>query len=194
MQEATSNHGPEEGADGLALRRLCDRSAVEELLLRYAMSVDLRDWELFRSCFGDRVRVRCEPPTADVPDGPVTPDEWAALAGRALGPARAGQHYYSIFPVRLEDDEAETVMYYRAGAGDAFDAPASEHRAYLTHRCRRTRSGWKIAEISLHVLPEHSDAAPESGEGPGRAGRGHGGPRRETGDAKRAKRSAAKRR
>jgi len=201
MQEGTSNHTLEEGADGPALRRVHDRAEVEELLLRYAMSVDLRDWDLFRSCFGERVHVRFEPPDADVPDGPMTPDEWAVLAGRALGSAEARQHYYSIFSVRLDEEEAEAVVYYRAGRGEAVDAPAAEQSIYYTHRCRHTRAGWKIVEISTHVLPAgergpNANDANANGEPsqvrPRRSG--HGGQRREAANGKRQKRSAAKRR
>ena len=199
MQEGTSNHTLEEGADSPALRRVRDRAEVEELLLRYAMSVDLRDWELFRSCFGERVHVRFEPPEADMPDGPVTPDEWAVLAGRALGSAEAQQHYYSIFSVRLDEEEAEAVMYYRAGRGATVDAPAAAQSVYYTHRCRHTRAGWKIAEISMHVLPagERGPAADDANGEPSQARpkrRGHGAQRREAADGKRPKRSAAKRR
>lgn len=201
MHQAAANLVSQAGPDLVALRRVHDRAEVEELLLRHTMSVDLRDWELFRSCFGERVHVRFDPPVADAPDGLVSPEEWAALAGAALESPRSMQHYYSIYPIRVEHDEAEAVMYYRSGHGDHVDAPATDHGVYYTHRCRRTRDGWKIVEISAHALPEGASIgaeheALEAGEpSQVRPRRGSGkGSRRPSGDSKRTQRTAAKRR
>ncbi|HEU4406423.1 MAG TPA: nuclear transport factor 2 family protein [Polyangiaceae bacterium] len=159
--QATAKQVIEGAADELALRRVHDRAAIEELLIRYTMSVDLRDWVPFRSCFADRVRVRFDPPLAEAPEEPIAPEEWAPFAGSFLASTRDSQHYYSIYPIRLDDDEAEAVMYYRAGAGEHVDEPPFLHSTYSTFRCRRTRDGWKIAEISTHSLDEAIERGPQ---------------------------------
>jgi hypothetical protein len=161
MHEAAATQAIENGADELALRRVRARAAVEELLMRYTMSVDLRDWGPFRSCFADRVRVRFEPPLADVPEEPVTPEEWAPFAAVSLGAPDATQHYYSIYSIRLDDEEAEAVMHYRAGRGTHVDEPPFLHSAYATFRCRRAADGWKIVEISTHVLDATLERGPD---------------------------------
>jgi hypothetical protein len=202
MYEAAAKLADEAGPDEVALRRVRDRAEIEELLLRHTMSVDLRDWELFRSCFADRVHVRFEPPVADAPDGPIAQEEWAALAGAALESPQATQHYYSFYPLRVDEDEAEAVMYYRAGHGDQVDAAPGAHSVYHTHRCRRTRAGWKIVEITAHALPDGAQLGPSSvasndaGEpSQARPGRGSGkGSKRNGVESKRTHRSAAKRR
>lgn len=154
MHEATAKQATLGGGDELALRRVRDRAEVEELLIRYTMSVDLRDWTPFQSCFAERVRVRFDPPLAEAPEEPLTPEEWAPFAGSFLGDARAPQHYYSIDSIRLEGNEAEAIMYYRAGHGEHVDDPPFLHTAYSTFQCRRTAEGWKITEISTHTVAD----------------------------------------
>ncbi len=194
----------EGGADGLALRRVHDRAEVEELLIRYTMSVDLRDWGLFRSCFAERVSVRFDPPIDDLPDEPLTPEEWAAFAGAGLDAPGAGQHYYSIYSMHVGGGEAEAVMYYREGLGEQVDAPPFGRSIYYTYRCRRTHNGWKLAEISAHALPESMERGPgpDASFGPIDEPLSQARPRRRSGkgsrhqapESKRPHRSAAKRR
>lgn len=164
MYEMAAKQASERGADEFELRRQRDRAAVEELLIWYTMSVDLRDWALFRSCFGEQVAVNFDPPVADVPDGPMTPEEWAAFAGAHRNVPEATQHYYSISSVRLDGNDAEALMYYRASHGGSVDAPPFLNNTYSTFRCRRTSAGWKIVEISTHSLPLSIELGPESAD------------------------------
>ena len=128
------------------------------------MSVDLRDWAPFRSCFAEQVRVRFDPPLADAPEEPVTPEEWAPFAGAYLDASDASQHYYSIYSIRLDDQEAEAVMYYRAGHGEHVDEPPFMHSVYSTFHCHRTSQGWKIDEISTHPIAEAIERGPDLDE------------------------------
>lgn len=201
MYEAAAKQATEGAADEAALRRVRDRAEVEELLIRYTMSVDLRDWTLFRSCFGERVRVRFDPAVVEAPEGPIAPEEWAVFASVHHDTAASAQHYYSIYSIRLDSGQAEAVMCYRAGQGGGVDEGPFSHTIYYTYRCRRGPEGWKIDEISAHTLPAGLEQGPALDEPRGtppsqvRArGRVGKGAKRPGTEPKRTQRSAAKRR
>jgi SnoaL-like domain len=147
----------------VAQRQACDRTEVEDLLLKYTMSVDLREWGPFRSCFADRVLVRLDPALGESPAEPIMPEEWAPLASAHLNAPVASQHYHSIYSLEIDESrgEAEVIMQYRGGRGERIDEPLFVCSVFFTYRCRRSAQGWKIAEISARAMPEAIERGPE---------------------------------
>lgn len=80
----TLSHEPT-AADAV-VRRLHDRAEISDVQLRYATGTDSRDWELFRSCFTERIEV-------DFSDGfgqpvaRVDADDWVRATARGWSPS-----------------------------------------------------------------------------------------------------------
>ena len=79
-----------------ALSNTSDRIAIQDVMLRYALSVDERDYELYRSCFTDDVEV------VDFTREPVRGAEhWLAHVKKALSNYRSTQHILSLAEMKL---------------------------------------------------------------------------------------------
>ena len=69
------------------MSNLSDRMAIQDVMLRYALGVDERDYELYRSCFADDAEV------VDFTREPVYgADQWLEYVKKALANYRSTQH------------------------------------------------------------------------------------------------------
>ncbi len=101
--------------DDARLRELSDRAEISDVQLRYATSVDTRDWALLRTCFTDELEV-------DFSSGfgfPVvraTADEWVAGVAPVMGALQATHHMITNHVITFDDeDHATCVAYVQAG-------------------------------------------------------------------------------
>lgn len=122
-----------------AAGQVADVLAIQQVLSRYTVACDTRDWDLLDSCFLPDARIEYESLQA-------FPDGYAGLRKstiRTLGLLRATQHLLGNVHVSLDGDRAAAVSYVQA------THVGPDGRAWVTggrydDELVRTGSGWRI--------------------------------------------------
>ncbi len=132
-------------ADTLSLQEISDRLQINDLLVRYTVAIDTKDWKLLDSCFT---------PDADVDyttSGGIKgkyPDVRAWLE-KALAPFDMTQHFVSNTSLELQGDRAssKTMVFNPMGMKQK---DGSLHifyvGAYYVDKLVRTGDGWRIQD------------------------------------------------
>ncbi len=124
---------------------LGDRLAIRELMYRYAMAVDGRDWQLYRTVFTPDA-------TIDYTDsGGIRADLETTVKwlDEALSPFAGLQHNMTNHVVELDGDRGRACTYYVAhhtlpdGAGGETMLTMG---GFYRDRLVRNDSGWRISE------------------------------------------------
>lgn len=130
-------------ADELAA--VADRVAIREVVSRYGMAVDRRDWDLYRQVFTSDAVIDytdSSGPRTDL-EGAIT---WLA---EVLEPFAALHHNMTNQIVDLDGDRARSCTYYLAFHIIA-TGPASESvftmGGFYQDRLARGADGWRISE------------------------------------------------
>jgi hypothetical protein len=133
----------------MTLQTLLDRAAISDVFNRYAMSVDMRDWALFRTCFTDDVEADFSSiwPGAIYRGG----DIWVAKARELVDGLDVTQHIITNHTHDINGDTARSTSYLHAQhvfknefGGDQFILAG-----YYSYDMVRTAAGWKIKKYSL---------------------------------------------
>lgn len=91
-----------------------DRDAVHDLLLRYALAVDMRDWESFEDCFVDDAVADYSSELRGIGiDAPPLKgrDAIVRMTIAGLAPFSATQHFMTNIMIRIDGDYAESSAY-----------------------------------------------------------------------------------
>jgi 3-phenylpropionate/cinnamic acid dioxygenase small subunit len=127
--------------DASNLQSVIDRQDIAELLARYVLSLDARDWDTTASCFLPEAVFVHPGGQVDGAAGVV------ARARKALEPLTGSQHLLGSVLVEVDGGEARATSYFhaqhvRVGAegGDLY-VIAGTYRDRLV----RSSDGWKIA-------------------------------------------------
>ena len=125
------------------LHALHDKLEIQELLARYARSVDDRDWVLYRSVFSDDAFI--DYTSAGAIAG--TREEVADFLEQAFTAIEWSQHYITNIEIDLDGDAAHVrAMFYNPmqlpGMGDASFCGGFYH-----HDLVRTPDGWRSARL-----------------------------------------------
>ncbi len=132
------------------LEHLCDRMEIIDLLNRYAIALDSRDWSRLSTCF-----------TADAVAlyGPVLgrQDGFAAiekLCRTALEPLDSSQHLIGSHEIEVDGDSARTRCYLHAQHTKAGSAGGDNFTIGGTYvdELVRTAAGWRIRRRELIIL------------------------------------------
>ena len=88
---------------------LLDRAEISDVFHRYALGVDMRDWEMFRSCFTDDV----EADFTSIWPGLVVKgaDEWVQRAENLIEGFDATQHIITNHTHDIRGDTAKSTSY-----------------------------------------------------------------------------------
>ena len=140
-----------------------DRIAVQEIIIRTATAIDLRDWDMLRSCLLDAIMVdyrdlRGESPTI------IAADAYVTQRREALTPLYT-QHLSSNHLITIDGDTARCssqMVIYRRKQTDNGMVHFDTHCHY-EHTLQHTESGWKIASIKQTILWNEGDASIHSG-------------------------------
>jgi 3-phenylpropionate/cinnamic acid dioxygenase small subunit len=90
------------------LQNLLDRDAVHEVLVRYATSLDDRDWDRLTTCF-------TEDAVADYGTGVFEgPAAIVGLCRQMLEPLEVSQHLLGSFEITVEGESAKSRCYFHA--------------------------------------------------------------------------------
>jgi 3-phenylpropionate/cinnamic acid dioxygenase small subunit len=126
-----------------------DRQDIGELLVRYASAIDLRDWDLFRTCFTPDCRADYQ--------GIGAWDDLDGLAGfmvevhRAMGPT---QHRISNAAIAVTGDRASARTYVDMVGLAPDGASGVNALGWYDDELVRTGDGWRIASrryTTMHV-------------------------------------------
>jgi hypothetical protein len=133
--------------DASALRRLIERQAIEDTLLRYGSSIDDEDFATLRSLLCDDVHARYGDTVIDGADALVA---WIAAATAARS---WSHHFLSVYRVDFLDDTTATALTYHTSHHIARATPERCARtvARYVDTVRRVDDSWKIAEKVMHV-------------------------------------------
>lgn len=129
-----------------ALQVAVDRSEVADLLARYAIALDTRDWELLARCFTPDATYRFAH-TGDVTGAA----EIVAVCRRSLEPLDASQHLVGAASIEVDGDRARSrcpfqAQHVRGGLdGGRLYVVAGTYLDELL----RTEHGWRIERREL---------------------------------------------
>jgi len=135
----------------ITVQTLLDRAAISDVLHNYAMAVDTRNWDLFRSCFTDDVEADFSSlwPGAVFHGG----DAWAAQAAGIIDGLDATQHIITNHSHDIDGDTAHSTAYLHAQHvfKNDFGGDQCVVAGYYTYDMVRTSDGWKIKKYDLKV-------------------------------------------
>jgi len=122
-----------------------DRIGVQDVMLRYAASVDERDADLYRACFADDVVV-----VGMGPEPVHGIDAWMAVWTKALSRYGNTQHMLGPTLATIRGDEASTRTDVQA-THVMKDAPDTLFTLWATYKTdmRRIDGAWKIVRHEL---------------------------------------------
>jgi len=125
---------------------MVDRDDIHDVLVRYAMSLDDRDWDRLATCFTDDA-------VADYGTGVFEgPDAIVGLCRQMLEPLDVSQHLLGSFEISVDGDTAVSRCYFHAQhvkdenkliiAGTYADSLHKRNGQWLLHR-RRLIVSWQ---------------------------------------------------
>lgn len=136
------------------VRRLEDRNAIIDIVIKYATTVDAGDWTGLASIFTDPVHVdfsEAGMPAADFPR-----DQFVSFAEQGLAGWTARQHLSPNHQVEFGDDDPNTALCrsYMYAQHYLKDAPGGEFylmRGSYDNYMVRSTDGWKITRVVQHI-------------------------------------------
>jgi hypothetical protein len=129
----------------MELSELGDRAAIQDLIYRYAIAVDGRDWDLFRTVFSaDAVIDYAD--SGGLRADLETTVKWMA---EVLGIFAGLQHNMTNHLVEIDGDQARACTYfvaYHTVADGQGGETVLAFGGFYRDRLIRTPDGWRIAE------------------------------------------------
>ena len=135
-------------------RVLEDRMELEELMNRYASSIDRRDWPRLRTVFLDEIEADFTSMGVKQPfRGPS--DAWVERVRQTIAGFDATQHLFANHSAEIDGDHAVDTRYMQArhDLGDAHYTIGGYYTGHMT----RTPAGWRIARYTLTVAWSDGD-------------------------------------
>ncbi len=131
------------------MKSLLDRVELNELMNRYAASIDLRDWPRLRTVFADD-DIEADFTSMGVKQvyrGPA--ESWIETVRQTIAGFDATQHFFANHSVDIDGDRAIDTRYMQARhqLGGAHYTVGG----YYTGHMVRTAAGWRIAKYKLTV-------------------------------------------
>ncbi|MGH9287750.1 MAG: nuclear transport factor 2 family protein, partial [Acidimicrobiales bacterium] len=133
------------------IRQLEDRALISERVIKYAIGVDRRDWEMFADCFTDPVHVDFS--ASGVPAADFARDDLVDLVRVPLSGFTATQHLSPNHVIEFDDNDPDRAICYSymyaqhylegSEGGDFFLL-----RGSYTNHMLRTPDGWRIERLT----------------------------------------------
>jgi SnoaL-like domain len=129
----------------MSSREISDRIRIHDLLIRYTVAIDTKDWKLLDTCFAPDAE--CDYTSAGGIKGPYPQvRQWLE---KALAPFPVTVHYVTNSVVTLQGDEARARTAVLNPMGFA-NPDGSLHMftvgAYYNDRLVHSTDGWRIRE------------------------------------------------
>lgn len=136
------------------IRRLEDSVLIGERVIKYAMGVDRRDWEMFADCFTDPVHVDFS--ASGVPAAEFARDDLVTLVRVPLSGFTATQHLSPNHVIEFDEHDPDravcySYIYAQHYLEDSYDGDFFAFRGFYTNHIRRTLDGWRIESLIQHA-------------------------------------------
>src|SRR6266404_2135088 len=136
---------------GWSPNELCARADIVDTQHRYALGIDRRDWQLYRSVFADSVWFDFTSWYGEEPLE-LRADDWVARVAARQSGFDATQHQMSNHIVTLAGSNAACITYIiarhclRVGGEDHVQAIGG----YYSNQLARISGAWKITHCTLN--------------------------------------------
>ena len=137
------------------LRSLLDRVELDEVMNRYAASIDRRDWARLRTVFVDG-EIEADFTSMGVKQvfrGPA--EEWVERVRQTIVGFDATQHFFANHSAEIDGDRAVDTRYMQAR--HQLDDAHYVIGGYYTGQMVRTAAGWRVARYTLTVTFSDGD-------------------------------------
>ena len=130
-----------------------DHQAICEVRYRYALGLDTRDWELYRSIFVDDVEIDFSSFSGES-GGTMRADDWVATCRVFFTGLDASQHVMTNPMVTADGDRAHCRMYMTADHYFANDQGGDRFviGGYYDDRLVRTGDAWLLEAVTLTMF------------------------------------------
>jgi len=144
--------------DSERLQFLFDRVQITEHIHRYPVSIDARDWKLFRSIFTDSIEVYLGPPAENITLRTIGADTFTERVTRVITRFDVTQHFLTDYHVEVNGNNAVCISdmqarHFKQGQ------PVWDMGGYYTYHLVRSGDGWKIPKYTLTVTWEENRPA-----------------------------------
>jgi len=137
-----------------------DRIEIGEVVYRYAIGADRRDAAMFASVFTDQLTVLIRGGSfGEGRKRTVANTQFGQEVTRALSRFPVTQHFFSLYKIDLDGDQAHTLVYMQARhfiAESEGVRPPWDMGGYYEHHLVRTPSGWKVRDYTLNITWEQN--------------------------------------
>lgn len=135
------------------ITQLEDRVQISEVVTRYAIGVDRRDWEMFGAVFDDTVWADFS--AGGVPAQEFTREALVAMTRSVLDGFAATQHISPNHVIEFDAKDPDTAICHSYMFAQHHLEASSNGTYYLlsgsyTNTMRRTSKGWRIARVVQH--------------------------------------------
>lgn len=141
-----------------SLQWLLDRAKIQDVLYRYATSVDMCDWLLLRSVFAYEIERDYSSFTGN-PSKRIMPEQHIDECQTSLPGFSSTQHFLVNTDISIEGDHAKAVVYMTADHTLILDVNQQQFtiRGIYVFRLIRIAADWKICALKLNVLSTQGD-------------------------------------
>ena len=132
-------------AQTLSLQQISDRIAIDDLLIRYTVAIDTKDWELLDTVYTPDAKIDYTTSGGIKGEYPEV-RTWLA---KALAPFTMTQHLISNSVVQIDGDTAtaRTMVFNPMGTEDGKGGLKLFYvGAWYDDKLVRSEDGWRIAE------------------------------------------------
>jgi hypothetical protein len=146
-------------SDAQDLQWLLDRELIRDLIHRYALAIDSRDWPGYRACFTDQLELDFSA-ASGAPAGTIehlSADEWVARCQSFFERLTATQHIPALLRADISGATSEAVMQLHAqhhhpglGGGDV-QTMIGRYALKLLRDGNGHTAQWRIARAVLTV-------------------------------------------
>jgi hypothetical protein len=143
------------GEESLAerVRRIEDREAISECVIRYAISLDSNDWDLFKETIADPIFIDFSEWSGMEPRE-WGREEWCGFARDVLSGFDAIQHISPNHVITFQSEDEATCTSYMFAQHLLRDAPGGPtlimRGSYTNRMQRRPDGGWEIRGMTQH--------------------------------------------
>jgi hypothetical protein len=142
------------------IRELEDRTQISEQVIKYAMGVDRRDWDMFADCFTDPVYADFS--AGGMPAETVARDVLVARISLALNGFTATQHISPNHVIEFDARDPDRAICHSYMFAQHLLEGADNGDFYLlrgsyTNHMLRTSDGWRIERIVQHRSWEYGN-------------------------------------
>jgi hypothetical protein len=145
--------------DAEKLQWLFDREQIRETVYRYPVSVDRRDWKLFRSIFTDEIEILLSTAArADRPHQIVNADKFTRATSKIMTSSfQITQHFLSDYQIEVSGNDSICFCYVQARHLPPKDKPEQQIwdiGGYYNFHLERTNDDWKIRKYTAIITWE----------------------------------------